>query len=64
MVTVPAATPVTLPVAETVAVPNALLLQVPPPVASVKAILLPLQTDEEDALIAAGEGYTETGEVA
>ena len=44
MVAVPAATPVTTPLLETVAIPVAELLQTPDGVASVNAVVLPTQT--------------------
>src|SRR5438552_391935 len=48
MVATPAATPVTMPVeAPTVAVPVALLLQVPPLMASVRVMVAPVHTVEE-----------------
>ena len=46
MLTVPAETPVTTPVAETVAIEVDELLQVPPPVASLSVIVAPAQTVE------------------
>ncbi len=45
MVADPAETPVTTPPVETVATPVALLLQVPEAVASVRVMVLPVQTD-------------------
>ena len=57
IVAVPFATPVTIPVEPTVAIPVLLLLQVPPVVASVNAIVEPWQTDA-GPVIAAAVGYT------
>jgi hypothetical protein len=44
MVAVPTLTPVTKPLASTVAVPVALLLQVPPPVDELSVEVVPIQT--------------------
>ena len=63
MVTVPALTPVTMPVeAPTVAVPVAVLLHVPPPVASVSVILDPAHTLVGPE-IATGKEFTVKGSV-
>lgn len=60
MVTVPAATPVTIPLVEpTVAVSKSLLLQVPPPVASVSVLVDPTQTFIVPVIVA-GSGLTVT----
>ena len=64
IVAVPAATPLTIPVDEpTDAVPAALLLHVPPVVASVKAIANPTQT-AEGPVIAEGTALTFTVQIA
>ena len=61
MVAVPAAMPVTLPVPDTVAIPGALVPQVPPPVASDKETDVPIQTlTAPDGLIATGDANTVT----
>jgi hypothetical protein len=59
IVAVPAATPVTTPPA-TLAVPEALLLHVPPPVAFVKVVVLPTHTAADKGDIAAGVILTVT----
>src|ERR1035437_9147041 len=59
IVDVPAATPVTTPVPETVAFAVLLLLHTPPAVASLKVVVEPLQTLVAPA-IAAGEGVIVT----
>ena len=57
---VPGVTPPTPPVAETVATPVALLLHVPPLVASVNAVLVPVQTVADDGSIDATPEITVT----
>ena len=52
--------PVTTPVPETVATPVLLLLQTPPPVASVRLVVLPRQTVATAGVIAAAPGFTVT----
>ena len=53
----PTVTPVTTPPA-TVATPVELLLHTPPPTASVKVTVLPVQTDAEDGDTPAGVVFT------
>ena len=48
----PAATPVTIPVEPTVAVPVALLAHVPPPVAEANVVVAPAHTDVEPVMTA------------
>jgi hypothetical protein len=55
----PVTIPVTIPVVPTVATEVELLLQVPPPVASVRAVVDPWQTAGVPK-IAAGSGFTVT----
>lgn len=59
MVAVPGATAVTRPPPETVAIPVALLLHTPLPVASVSVLVLPMQRLNEPGLIAEGVGLTD-----
>ena len=49
--------PVTIPVSETVPAAGVLLVQVPPGVASARAMVLPAQTDE-GPVMAAGPAFT------
>lgn len=60
IVAVPTALPVTMPPAETEAIPEALLLQAPPGVASVKAAVPPKHTVTGVGVIAAGVALTVT----
>jgi hypothetical protein len=62
MFTVPADTPPTVPVEETVARAVELLLQMPPVVASVKLIVFPIHTVDDGGLIAAS-AVTVTGAI-
>ena len=65
MVDVPAATPVTIPVAPTVAMPGDTELHTPPAVASVKFVVVVGQTVNPPVIIPAfGAGFTVTIAVA
>ena len=59
-----AATPLTTPPDDTVAMPVALLLQVPPEVASVNDSVVPLQIVADDGEIAPGPEVTTTDSIA
>ena len=63
IVTVPTVTPVTMPVDPTDAIPEALVLHVPPEVASVSEMVEPAHTEEAPD-IAAGNAFTVTVVVA
>ena len=58
IIAVPVATPVTEPPEVMLAIPEALLLHVPPPVASVKVVVPPRHTSAGSGLIAKGFGLT------
>jgi len=60
IVTVPAETPVTVPAPFTVATPGALLVQVPPIVASLSDVVAPVHTVDEP-VITFGVEFTVTG---
>ena len=60
MVLVPAATPVTTPVVETVATPGVPLVQVPPEVVLEKAVVFPTQTVVVPAIVCAIAALTVT----
>ena len=63
IVAVPAASPVTVPLT-TVATPGALLVHIPPPVASVNDIVVPAHIAAETGANATGPGLTVTDSVA
>ena len=65
IVDVPAATPVTSPVPPTVAIPGLTLLQIPPPAASVKFVVVVGHTIKPPVIApATGAGFTVTTAVA
>lgn len=65
MVAVPGATPVTTPVVPTVAIPVAVLDQLPPVAVTLSVMVLPTQTDEGPVIgLTAGAGFTVTTFVA
>src|SRR5436309_11977804 len=64
MMTLPAPTPLTIPVEPTVAIKPLLLVQLPPPVASKRPVVAPTQTVADEGEIATGITATVTGAVA
>ena len=65
MVEVPAATPVTMPVAPTVAMPGDTELHIPPPAASVRFVVVVGQTVNPPVIVPElGVGFTVTTTVA